>query len=162
MVKKLMGYLLAVFLVDYAIELSEVGYAYFEQGHHWTIIGPLLSGPLFNSYVIGQMGALSLLPMVLLGFVAWGKLGERAMMRASIAASFLLALQVLFMRFNVAIGGQLVSKSDRGFVDFHFEFLGREGILAVLIVSVLPFITYYFVSHFFIPVFDKREEDTIS
>ena len=162
MVKKLMGYLLAVFLVDYAIELSEVGYAYFEQGHHWSVIGPLLSGPLFNSYVIGQMGVLSFLPMVLLGVVAWGKLGERAMMRASIAASFLLALQVLFMRFNVAIGGQLVSKSDRGFVDFHFEFLGREGILAVLIVSVLPFVTYYFVSRFFIPVFDKREEDTIS
>ena len=157
MVKKLMGYLLAVFLVDYVLEWSEVAYAYHEGGHHWSIIGPLLSGPLFKSYVIGQMGTFSLLPMVLLGTVAWRKLSNRAMMAASIAASLLLVLQVLFMRFNVVIGGQLISKSDRGFVDFHFEFLGREGVLAALIVMVLPFVSYYFITRWFIPVFENRK-----
>ena len=103
------------------------------------------------------MGTFSLLPMVLLGTVAWRKLSNRAMMAASIAASLLLVLQVLFMRFNVVIGGQLISKSDRGFVDFHFEFLGREGVLAALIVMVLPFVSYYFITRWFIPVFENRK-----
>jgi hypothetical protein len=58
------------------------------------------------------------------------------------------------MRFNVVVGGQLISKSGRGFVDFHWEFLGREGLLATLVLFSLPFVTYYVISRF-IPIFDQ-------
>lgn len=62
-------------------------------------------------------------------------------------------LQVLFMRYNVVIGGQLVSKSDRGFVPFHFELLGREGVLAAAVILLLPLVAYAFLSRYVVPVF---------
>jgi hypothetical protein len=47
------------------------------------------------------------------------------------------------MRWNVVIGGQLFSKSFRGFVTYHTEWLGREGLLAAGIVMLLPIIALW-------------------
>ena len=159
MVRKLMLCLLAVFLFDYALEWAEVGLAWREDGHHWSVIEPLLFGPLFKSYFIGQMGVFSAAPILLLLVMLRLKPDDRRLLPLANIASILLMLQVLFMRFNVVIGGQLVSKSDRGFVEHHFEWLGREGILAGLVILALPFITYAFLSRFVIPVFDEGTEE---
>ena len=72
-------------------------------------------------------------------------------------ASLLLVFQVLFMRFNVVVGGQFVSNSDRGFAEFHFEFLHKEGVLTAIVILMLPFIVYYVLSRF-IPIFDDDDE----
>jgi predicted membrane protein len=47
---------------------------------------------------------------------------------------------VLAMRWNVVIGGQLFSKSLRGFTSFKMELAGQEGWLMSAAVLVLPFI----------------------
>ena len=52
------------------------------------------------------------------------------------------------MRYNVVIGGQMISKSDRGFVDFHFELLGKEGGLMAAVILILPFIFYALLNRF--------------
>jgi len=57
------------------------------------------------------------------------------------------------MRFNVVIGGQLISKSARGFLDFNWDFFGKVGVLVAAILLTAPFITYYVISRF-IPVFE--------
>jgi hypothetical protein len=44
------------------------------------------------------------------------------------------------MRWNVVIGGQLVSKSYRGFTSFMPGFLEKEGILVAAIIFILPFL----------------------
>ena len=76
------------------------------------------------------------------------------MMYLANIGAFLLLLQVLFMRFNVVIGGQLISKSERGFVDFEWVLFGRAGILVSVAIFVAPFVAYYVVSRF-IPIFDE-------
>ncbi len=58
------------------------------------------------------------------------------------------------MRFNVVIGGQLISKSGRGFSDFHWELFGKEGVLTALVLLSAPFIAYYVISRF-LPVFEE-------
>jgi predicted membrane protein len=63
----------------------------------------------------------------------------------------MLLAQVLFMRFNIVIGGQLISKSERGFVDYQWTLWGHEGILASAIVFSMPFIAFFIISRF-IPV----------
>jgi len=68
--------------------------------------------------------------------------GRRLGILSGISA-LLLLLQVFAMRWNVVIGGQLFSKSFRGFMDFHPEFLEKEGILASAVIFVLPFIFIY-------------------
>lgn len=153
MVKQLMVFLWIAFLADYSLELLEVASAYYEQAHHWSVIGPLLAGPLFQSYAVWQMSLLSLLPIILLGAVAVVKMRERALLTLSIAASSMLVLQVLFMRYNIVIGGQLLSKSDRGFSEFHFQFFTKEGVLTAAMIMILPFACYYFLSRINLPVF---------
>ena len=155
MIRKLMIFLWGFFIVDFTIEALEVVYAAYEQGHHWSLIGPLLGGPLYGSYFIGQILILSVIPVLILGYITMANfIPNKLLLYLSNLSSLLLVLQVLFMRFNVVVGGQYISNSDRGFAEFHFEFLAKEGVLVALIILSLPFITYYILSRF-IPIFDE-------
>jgi predicted membrane protein len=55
-------------------------------------------------------------------------------------SAFLIVIGVLAMRWNVVIGGQLFSKSLRGFTSFKMELAGQEGWLMSAAVLILPFI----------------------
>ena len=160
MARQFMAFLWGIFLIDYALEVIEITFIVYERGYHWSIVGPLLSGPLFKSYVFVQMGILSFLPAMILGYVVLSSISGRRMIHLANFGSLLLLLQVLVMRFNVVVGGQLISKSERGFVDYHFEFFTKEGILTAAILLAAPIVTYYVISRF-IPIFDepKGEKD---
>jgi Ni/Fe-hydrogenase subunit HybB-like protein len=155
MLRQLMVILWALFILDFTIEMLEIVYAKYEHGHHWSLIGPLLNGPLFNTYVIGQILICSVIPLILLGYIvvsrAWGK----QLLYIANFSSLLIVLQVLLMRYNVVIGGQMISNSDRGFIPFHFEFFAREGLLPTMIILAGPFLLYYFFNQFF-PMFDDQ------
>lgn len=156
MIKRLMIFLWGFFIVDFTLEVLEVVYAAYEQGHHWSLIGPLLKGPLYGSYFIAQIFILSVIPFLILAFITISRVHGKAMLYLANISSFMLVLQVLFMRFNVVVGGQYVSKSDRGFAEFHFELLDKEGVLVTVVILALPFITYYIISKL-IPIFDKDD-----
>jgi Ni/Fe-hydrogenase subunit HybB-like protein len=154
MVKKLTAILWAVFIVDWALEMLELAHVAYQNSHEWTVIKPLVLGPLFVPYVYGQIILFSLIPTLFMAYAVMSKnTGKRMLYLANLGALFLL-LQVLFMRFNVVIGGQLISKSDRGFVDFEWELFGRAGLLVSVAIFVAPFVAYYVVSRF-IPIFDE-------
>jgi hypothetical protein len=61
------------------------------------------------------------------------------------------------MRWNVVIGGQLFSKSLRGFTAFKLELAGQEGWLMSVAVLILPFIILSVLVHLFLRS-DKPEE----
>ncbi|MFV1994048.1 MAG: NrfD/PsrC family molybdoenzyme membrane anchor subunit [Verrucomicrobiales bacterium] len=155
MLKKLASCLWIAFLLAFTLEMLEVGFAYFEHGHHWTLIGPLLAGPLHTTYVVLQIGVCSLPPIVILGFVTLIKMPRALMILLANLASLLIAAQVLLMRYNVVVGGQMISKSDRGFVEFHFHWLGREGGLMAVLILILPFVFYALLSRF-MPILGKE------
>jgi predicted membrane protein len=72
--------------------------------------------------------------------------------------SLLLLVQVMFMRWNVVIGGQLMSKSHRGYTVFHPEWFDKEGIMMVLILMSLPLILLFILSKIF-PFWLEDEEE---
>lgn len=150
--RRLMDYLWGLFILDVTFETLEIVYMFYEHGHHWAVVGPLLQGKLFGSYVIGQMLVLSGLPLLLLAYVVLFDVADRRFLKVANFAALCIVLQVLLMRFNVVIGGQMISKSDRGYVDFHFEWLAREGVLPALIILAAPFVTYWVLSRF-LPIF---------
>lgn len=158
MIKKYATILWAVFILDFVLEILEVIFAAYEKGHHWSLIGPLLKGPLFETYVIGQLLILSTIPFFLLGYAALVDVKEKSLLYLANIGSFLLTLQVLLMRYNVVIGGQMVAKSERGFVKFHWDFFSGEGVLVCVAIFVMPFITYYVISQF-IPIFEEEEDE---
>ncbi|MHA1166045.1 MAG: hypothetical protein ACTSP0_10770 [Alphaproteobacteria bacterium] len=94
---------------------------------------------------------------VLASFTVLSNFGGKTLLYLANLGSLMLLLQVLFMRYNVVIGGQLISKSERGFVTFHWELLGSEGILTQVIIFSGPFIAYYIISRF-IPVFGESKQ----
>jgi len=157
MIQKLMVVLWGFFIIDFFLEGLEIAYVAYEHGHHWSVIGPLLSGPLYDTFVMGQVLVLSVVPFLILGYITifnpWGK----GLLYLANLASILLVLQVLFMRFNVVVGGQLLSKSDRGFTEFHFEFFAREGVIPALIILSAPFLVFYLLSRL-IPVIRDEPE----
>ncbi len=154
MVKRLATYLWGIFLLTFAMEMLELATVIYEKGWHWSQIGPLLGGPLFKSYVIGQVLILSVISIFVLGYTALSRLEGRRLLWLANLGALMLVTQVLFMRFNVVIGGQLISKSERGFVDFHWEFFSREGVLTVMLLFMAPFVLYYVISRF-LPVLDR-------
>lgn len=68
-----------------------------------------------------------------------------------IAASMLL-VQVLLMRWNVVIGGQLLSKSMRGFTDYMPGLWEKEGLITAAVIFTLPFFILW-AFHKVIPLF---------
>lgn len=157
MIKKLMTYLWVVFILDFFLEALEIVYVAYEHGHHWSVIQPLLEGPLFGSFVVGQILVLSVIPFLILGYITISRLWGKGLLYLANLASLMLVLQVLLMRYNVVVGGQLISKSDRGFSTFHFEFLAKEGLVPAAIILVSPFVVYFIISRF-VPVLKEEGE----
>ena len=153
MVKKLATMLWVIFLFDWALELLELGNFYYLNAHEWYFNYPLITGPLLIPYFYGQLGLLSFIPIIVLGYTVLAKQTGKKMLYAVNFAAFIVLLQVLVMRYNVVIGGQQMSKSTRGFVDFHWEVFSKEGVFTVVAIFCCPFIVYYLISRI-LPIFD--------
>lgn len=129
-------------MIDVALEVLElVNHAYMAN-HDWQILRELIDQKLFLSMIVIQFLIGSALPFVLLGTAVVYKhaIGDRVRNAIGLAASVLLLLQVLAMRWNVVIGGQMFSKSFRGFLNFDVDFSGREGLAAAVVLFSLPFL----------------------
>jgi Ni/Fe-hydrogenase subunit HybB-like protein len=155
MIRHFMVSLWIAFVLDWALELLELVHVAYRAGHEWAEIGPLITGPIFGTYIVGQMLIASVIPTILLGYVVLMRVTGKQLLYLANLSCFLLVMQVLLMRFNVVIGGQLISKSGRGFVDWHWDFLGKEGVLVALLILAGPFVAYYVISRF-IPVFGRE------
>ena len=78
------------------------------------------------------------------------------MMICSGLAGLLVLVQVFAMRWNVVVGGQLFSKSFRGFVEFPLHWTGREGMLAAAVILTLPLIALWAASRI-VPLWQEAE-----
>jgi len=128
-------------LVATALESLDMLHVAYEREEEWYLIRELLSTKLRFSYVFLQVLVGSLLPLAMLLVPAFTRLGsDRFRHSGAGVAAVLVLLQVLAMRWNVVVGGQLFSKSFRGFVDYPVTWLGREGIIMALLVAALPLV----------------------
>ena len=124
------------------LEMLEIITLAYEQAEEWEVISHLLTTFLAFSFLGGQVVFGSLIPFILLAIIVLMNpyLTDRLRNTLAFVSSFILLIQVWSMRWNVVIGGQIFSKSFRGFRDYQPQFLEKEGILASLIIFALPFI----------------------
>jgi Ni/Fe-hydrogenase subunit HybB-like protein len=106
------------------------------------VLRAVATSKLFYTMLIGQACLGTLVPFLLLGSMQLfrRKIGELNRRRIYFCSSVLLLVGVLAMRWNVVIGGQLFSKSLRGFMSYKMEFAGMEGWLLGVVLIALPFI----------------------
>jgi predicted membrane protein len=136
MVRFLWGFM----IIAVVLELMDLLSLAYEQTDRWAAIKSLITGPLWYTYVIGQNLIGSLGSFLLLAITVLFKLPRKLSNLLVFLTSGLLLIQVVLMRWNVVIGGQLVSKSYRGYTSFMPGFLEKEGILVAAIIFILPFL----------------------
>ncbi|MEO2031035.1 MAG: NrfD/PsrC family molybdoenzyme membrane anchor subunit [Planctomycetaceae bacterium] len=137
-VQAMSRYLWISLIVAVSLEMLELVHMAYESGAEWHVLSTLLTERLAVSYGVVQVLIGSVCPFLLLVLAIQPRLNARLMTRLSAVASVLILVQVFAMRWNVVVGGQLFSKSFRGFVEYPLHIGGREGLLAAAVVLVLP------------------------
>jgi Ni/Fe-hydrogenase subunit HybB-like protein len=126
--------------VNVVLEGLEVFTMLYESEESWGIISQLITQKIGLSYFGIQFIFGSLLPLFVLGSVEIIKLGAREKTALRFLASIFVLIGVFAMRWNVVIGGQLISKSLRGFTSYSPPLLGIDGIVVSTVLMVIPFI----------------------
>ena len=130
-------------IMSLTMELLEIMMLAYESAEEWEVIGHLLTHQLSFSFISLQMVGGGLIPLILLGIVVLMDryMDDRIRNTLSMVSSLLLLLQVLSMRWNVVIGGQMFSKSMRGFRETYVPgMFEKEGILAAALILFIPFV----------------------
>jgi Ni/Fe-hydrogenase subunit HybB-like protein len=146
-------------IVTVSLELLEIITLAYERAEAWEVIHPLLTTKLAFSFISIQLILGSLIPFILLMIAVTMNryLHDRVRNTLSFVSALLLLIQVFAMRWNVVIGGQLLSKSFRGFRETYYpQLFEKEGILAAAFIVVLAFVTLVIISRI-VPVFQKHE-----
>ena len=158
-IRTLLKYLWGFFILDFVFEMLEVFSHYYMATHHWHVLENLYWGPLYTTFWTLQVKVFSLIPFFLLGVLCLFKFKDRVILFLTPIVSLMILIQVLLMRWNVVIGGQLMSNSTRGQVSFHPEWAGREGIIAAIIVMSAPIIILFILSKIFPLWMDEAGSD---
>jgi len=133
-------------ILTITLELLEIIVMAYERSEEWMIVSELLTTRLQFSYLTMQMIVGGLIPLILLGIVVLMNryLHERVRNALATGAAILCLVQVFAMRWNIVIGGQLMSKSLRGLREpYEPDVYGREGILMAIVLIIIPFVILY-------------------
>ena len=145
-------FLFYALVVDAAIETLDWIHRIYSAEEDFAVIHQMATEKLFFTLNIGQALCGTLLPLLLLGLIQIlrHRLPEIARKRMYFASALAIVIGVFAMRYNVVIGGQLFSKSLRGFMSYKLELAGMEGWFVGLAVRVLPFIILVFMVRLFL------------
>jgi len=160
-VRTLARWLLGFIIIDLALEGLEILSMVYESEDTWPVISRLITDRLLFSFVGVQILVGSLVPLAILLVLAIpGPLPGRGWLytfrdttatRLTTLAAGLVMIGIFAMRWNVVIGGQLISKSLRGMLSYTPPIGGREGVLAALIFFLLPFYIFWVLTNFIRP-----------
>lgn len=138
-------FLWGFFILDFVFEMLELFSHFYMATHHWHTLETLYSGPLYVSFWILQVGVFSVIPffaLMILSLINWN---DKIIAFFAPIISVMILCQVLLMRWNVVVGGQLMSKSERGATTFHPQWLEKEGILPAIIIMVAPIVILWII-----------------
>jgi Ni/Fe-hydrogenase subunit HybB-like protein len=152
-------YLWGFMIVAVSLELLELLSIFYEQTDKTEVLSSLIHTKLFISYVVLQFGVFSLVPFLFLAVHALFKVSQRTAHALIWTSATMLLVQVLLMRWNVVVGGQLVSKSMRGFTDYFPGLWEKEGLITAGVIFTAPFVILY-IFHNIIHLFPGVEKKT--
>ncbi len=143
-------------IIAVILELMEVLSISYERTERWGVLEQLINGKLKISYVYLQIFVFSIGPFLILSVTSIAKNLNIKLKNTLIwIASGMLLIQVLLMRWNVVIGGQLVSKSMRGFTEYFPGYFDKEGLLVSIGIVIVPFLLLMLFDRLF-PFFEKK------
>ena len=151
-------YLFYVLVIDFTLESLDQVHRIYEAEESFEILHMLVTGKLYITLFIMQGLIGTLIPMAILGFFRMYKPAEKIRKPLYLLSGLMVLLGVLFMRWNVVIGGQLFSKSFLGFTSFKLGMIGAEGYLMAAFWLILPLIILSFFL-WLVPPWKKHSEE---
>ncbi|MDO8749736.1 MAG: NrfD/PsrC family molybdoenzyme membrane anchor subunit [Dehalococcoidia bacterium] len=133
-------WLLGFLAVAVTVEGLEIISMLYESEESLEAITQLITRRLQISYLVIQLGFGSALPALALVVTQGANLKRQTKRLVQVAAASLILVGVFSMRWNVVIGGQLISKSLRGLNSYVPPIIDREGLIVAVPILVLPFI----------------------
>jgi Ni/Fe-hydrogenase subunit HybB-like protein len=135
-------FLFYALLIDAAVEGLDWIHRIYSAEETYQTLRQLATEKLFWTLNVGQALLGTLVPFLLLGSlqIFRKRVPDIARKRMYFSSAVLILIGVLAMRWNVVIGGQLFSKSLRGFMTYKMEFAGLEGWFMGGLLMILPFV----------------------
>ena len=135
-------FLFYALVIDASVEALDWIHRIYSADESFEVIRQVATQKLFYTLNVGQAVMGTLTPLLLLGSLQLlrKRVPDLARKRMYFASAAVILLGVFAMRWNVVIGGQLFSKSLRGFMTYKMEFAGLEGWLMGGLLLALPFI----------------------
>ncbi len=158
--RTLARFLWGFMIIAVSLELLEILSINYKQTEDSLVLARLVKEELFVPYVVLQFLVFAVIPFFLLAATAIFKIPTRWFYRLVWVASFMLLVQVLLMRWNVVIGGQLLSKSMRGFTSYFPDIWSHEGLLVAVSIFTVPFLILWLI-HWVVPLFPKAAPATV-
>src|ERR1035441_1707169 len=133
-------YLFYIFIIDFSLEMLDLVHRIYEADESFRSLDFMVHTKLYFSQIVIQICLGTILPLVLLFLTQVVKLPEIARKRIYGLSGCLALIGIFAMRWNVVIGGQLFSKSFLGYTTYKMALVTREGLLAAIALTILPFI----------------------
>ncbi len=154
-VRTLAKWLLGFLFIDLAIEGLEVLSMAYEAEESWDAVSGLMTQQIPVTYFGIQLLLGSVIPLIVLSYIALSsRIRGESVVRLALVAAALVVVGVFAMRWNVVIGGQMISKSLRGYVAYTPPLGGREGVLAAALFLMLPLYIFSVIANI-IPPWDR-------
>ena len=134
-----------------ALEGLEVLTMLYESEESWGLIQQLITQEISTSYFGIQFILGTILPILVLGMAEIVNLNERIKLIMRFTSAAFILIGVFAMRWNVVIGGQLLSKSMRGFTSYTPLLTGEAGILVAGAIMLLPVAVFLILSYLLRP-----------
>jgi Ni/Fe-hydrogenase subunit HybB-like protein len=154
-VKAMGKYLFYGLLIAFTLEMLDGIHRAYQAEESIQVIEMLVQGRMFTSMFVVQIVLGSIVPLIALGIMQFANMSDRWRRLLSWEMAALVLIGVFAMRWNVVIGGQLFSKSLRGFTIYKLEFAGREGLGVAIALMILPFLILFVLVKLLPPWEDK-------
>lgn len=144
-------YLWIFLIVALSLEALEIVNAGYQAKEYWPAVYGLLTQQIPLSFFGIQLLLGGLMPLILLPVARLKSIANQWQHRLTMLAAGLIVVGVFAMRWNVVIGGQLLSKSTMGYSSYVVPLLGREGLIMAVVVLISPFVIFSVLSKIFSP-----------
>jgi predicted membrane protein len=149
-------YLFYTFIIDFSLEMLDLIHRIYESDESFRSLDFMVHTKLYFSHIVVQIALGTLTPLALLAVTQMVRLSDRARKHLYAVAGSLTLIGIFAMRWNVVIGGQLFSKSFLGYTTYKIGLISREGLLAAIALTILPFLILWMLVRILPPWPEKR------
>jgi Ni/Fe-hydrogenase subunit HybB-like protein len=155
-------YLFYIFIIDFSLEMLDLIHRIYEADESFRSLNFMVHTKLYFSHIVIQIFLGTVTPLVLLFLTQVVKFPEIVRKRIYATSGSLALIGIFAMRWNVVIGGQLFSKSFLGYTTYKMALVTKEGLLAAVALTILPFIFLWILVKLLPPWNEKSEHQAVA